>query len=116
MEAVEAYEDLDYQLGLAEKHIKELAKIGQKKATARKDYRVALATAELYERTENNTPVSIVGDICRGRENVAELKCKLEIAESLYDACRENIFLAKKRADVLREQISREYTQAGWRN
>jgi hypothetical protein len=111
----ELYEGLNHQLDLADNAIHQLAKLGREKAETEHDYRVALAKMELRERAENNTPVTIIGDICRGNPEIARLKVKRDCADSLYDACRESIYLYKKRADVYREQIAREYTQAGQR-
>jgi hypothetical protein len=65
----------------------------------------------LREREENKTPVTILSDVCRGNRQIALLKVKRDCAEAEYDACREAILLNKKRADVYREQISREWNQ-----
>ncbi len=114
-DALDLYESLENQLDLAEKATRELAQRGADKAESERAYRVALAKKELYERSENHTPVSIMSDICRGDENVAALKVKRDCSDSLYDATKETIYLAKIRARLINDQINREYSNAGAR-
>ena len=81
---------------------------GSEYANAYKNYRVAL-TKKLLLLRDDGIPVTILGDLARGDENVAELKRQEIIAESLYKSCQEAINSYKLQIRVLYEQIKTEY-------
>ncbi len=86
----------------------ELAKQrGQEMAAAEKDYRVALAKQILLER-DNKVPVSIISDICRGKEDIAELKFKRDLAEVLYKSAGERIQGTKLEIRILEGMMEAE--------
>lgn len=85
--------------------IKELKVRGQAKAEAERDYRVELAKEMLRLRTEG-TPVTIMSDLCRGNEKIAELKMKRDIAESLYNSNMQAIYNYKLNIDIVQNQIN----------
>lgn len=85
--------------------IKELRVRGQVKAKAERDYRVALAKKMLELRAEG-TPVTIISDLCRGNEKIAELKMKRDIAESLYNSNMQAIYNYKLNIDIIQNQIN----------
>lgn len=99
----------------ADRAIKDMAILGRGKAEAERVYRVAKAKRTLYEREQNHTPVSIIGDIVKGQEDIAYLAFERDCAVSVFDANREAALLAKKKIDIYRELISREWSQAGCR-
>lgn len=111
--AIDLHEGLYSSLQSCDAAIKQLAARGKAKAEAAAAYRIALAEKELELRVEQGLPGSLVSDIARGDRVVAQLYVKRECAEALYDATREEIMLRKREADVYREQIAREYAQAG---
>lgn len=86
----------------------ELRKRGENKANTEREYRVALAEKILIERT-NGTPVTIISDICRGDRQIAKLKYERDIADTLYDTCKEGINATKLRLKIMENQIDREY-------
>ena len=88
--------------------IKELKTRGQAKAKAERDYRVALAGTILELRAEGN-PVTIINDLARGNKEIAELKMKRDIAESLYDSCYQAIYNYKLNIDIIQNQINATY-------
>ena len=62
-----------------------------------------------YERAVKNTPVTIIQDVVKGYEDIAELACKRDLAQVEYDANKEAELLHKKSADILRDIYVREY-------
>lgn len=106
---------LEDKLAECEEAIAGMQTDGRAMAKARSAYRVALAREELRLRLEEKLPASMVADVARGAEEVARLKYLLEAAEVAYAASREAVMLRKREADAIREQLQREWTQAGWR-
>ncbi|HZK00620.1 MAG TPA: hypothetical protein VFC79_11455 [Tissierellaceae bacterium] len=86
--------------------IKELGVRGQAKAEAERDYRIALAKEMLRLRAEEKTPVTIINDICRGKEDIARLKMERDIAESLYESNMQYIYSTKLNIDIIQNQIN----------
>jgi hypothetical protein len=87
--------------------IKELKNRGQKKAQAEHDYRVALAKEIVSQRAEG-IPVTVISDICRGKEDIAKLKLERDIAETLYESCMQAIYATKINIDLVQKQIEAE--------
>ena len=114
-DGVDLMEGLHDSLAEASQAVHDMARLGREKAEAERKYRIAKAKRMLYERDKNRTPVSIIGDIVKGQEDIAYLAFERDCAESVYDANREAVLLAKKRADIYREQMAREWSQAGCR-
>lgn len=81
---------------------------GSEYANAYKNYRVAL-TKKLLLLRDDGIPVTILGDLARGDENVAELKRQEIIAESLYKSCQEAINSYKLQIRTLTEQMKTEF-------
>ena len=72
------------------------------------EYRKALRIEQLTER-QRGTPVSLIGDVCRGKPRIADLKLKRDSAEAIYKATGEAINVNKLRLRTLNEMIAREY-------
>lgn len=87
--------------------INKLRERGQDKATAEKNYRVALAKEILKQRAEG-LPVTVISDICRGKEEIAELKMKRDIAESMYESAMQKIFQCKLEIGIVQNQLNAE--------
>ena len=100
--------DIQYKLQMINKAIERLAKNGQRKAQAEMNYRMELAKKILAER-EKGTPVTIMGDICRGDPKIAALKFERDTAEAVYQANIEAIMAWKLEAKIMEAQISREW-------
>ena len=81
---------------------------GESEAQAEKDYRIALSKKMLIER-DNGMPVSIISDVCRGSEEVAELKFKRDCAKANYESVQEAVNVYKLQIKVLENQIDREW-------
>lgn len=87
--------------------IDEIKARGKAKAEAEKDYRVELAK-KILELRANGIPVSIISDLARGDEKIANLKMKRDIEESLYEANMQRIYECKINIDWLQSQIEAE--------
>lgn len=83
---------------------------GQAKAIAERDYRVAVAKEMLILRDEK-IPVTIINDLVRGKEEIAELKLQRDIAETLYDSAFQYIYSAKLNIGIVERQM--EATRKG---
>jgi predicted nuclease with TOPRIM domain len=100
IEMEERRKQLDKALSLFRKR-------GSDYAENEKNYRVELAKKILQER-DKGTPVTIISDICRGDEKIAELRAKRDIAETLYESAKEAIQVMKLNIRVIDGQIDRE--------
>ena len=87
---------------------KEIGNRGRVLAAAEREYRVALAKKILQER-DSGTPVTIISDICRGSQEIAELKFKRDCAEVVYKSALEAVNGYKLQIKVLENQIDREW-------
>ena len=76
------------------------------------EYRKALRVAILEER-DKGTPVTITGDLCRGREDIAELKRLRDCSEAIYRASQEAINVYKLRLRMLDAEMSRVWASGG---
>lgn len=80
---------------------------GKAKAIAERDYRVELAK-EILKLRADGMPVTIVSDVCRGNEKIAELKMNRDIAETLYESNMQFIYSTKLNIDIVMKQIEAE--------
>ena len=86
-----------------------LRRTGQQYAENEADYRKALRIAILEERSKG-TPVTVISDLCRGREDIAELKQRRDCAEALYKASQEAINVYKLKIRTVDEDIKRTWS------
>ena len=87
--------------------INELKKRGRDKAKAEQEYRVALAKEILTQR-DAGFPVTIIGDICRGKKEIAKLKFERDFAETLYETCLQKIYQCKIEMGIIEGQMKAE--------
>lgn len=97
-------EELRKTLNLA---IEKLKERGIKRAEAENRYRTALAKKILLER-DKGTPVTIISDVCRGDEEIANLKMERDIAETLYETALQKIYATKLEMGIVENQIEAE--------
>lgn len=76
------------------------------------EYRKALRIAILEER-DRGTPATLTGDLCRGREDIAEKKRLRDCSEAIYKASQEAINVYKLRIRMLDAQIARVWNSGG---
>lgn len=73
------------------------------------EYRKALRLAILEERGKG-TPATVTSDLCRGREDIAELKRLRDCSEAIYKASQEAINVYKLRIRMVDAQIARVWS------
>lgn len=88
--------------------IEELKPRGTALSEAEAEYRKALAK-KILELRDEGKPVSIVGDLARGDDDVALLRLKRDSAEVLYKSAFEAVNGLKLHVRVIENQISREW-------
>lgn len=109
LDGVEITQAIMEELNLAEECISQMQPLGSSLAEAERVYREAKHKRIAYERSRNNTPVSIIADVVKGYADIAELVEARDMAQVLYDANREAMMLHKKKADIMRDIYVREY-------
>lgn len=82
--------------------------IGRQLAETEAKYRKALCKDILLERA-SGMPVTIISDVCRGKEEIADLKLRRDIKQSDYDVCIEKINAIKIELRLLESEIQREW-------
>lgn len=90
--------------------IKRLADNGRKLAEAERDYKVTLRTEALKLRQDKGLPVTLISQIIFGVPEVADLRFKRDIAETIYNTNQEHINCTKLKIRILESQISREWS------
>lgn len=103
--------EIGQKCALLDEAIRQLNKRGQAYAEAERDYRIELAKKTLLER-EKGTPVTIIGDICRGDPQIAAMRFKRDCAEVVYKSAMEAINSYKLQVRILDAQLSREWSNA----
>jgi hypothetical protein len=82
--------------------------VGRQRAKAENNYRKELCKKILTER-DKGTPVTIISDVCRGDEKVADLKMERDIKETDYEVCDHMINAIKVEIKILEKEISGEW-------
>ena len=90
--------------------IKLLRRHGNDLANAEKNYKVKLRQEALKLRSEENMPVTLINQIIYGIDEVAELRLKRDIAQTMYDTNLEHINVTKLKLRLLEAQLNREWT------
>lgn len=111
MDGMQLYQELDQKTHMLDVAVRELRTRGTALAQAERDYKVALAKAILEERAKG-TPVTIIGDVCRGKQEIAKLRFERDCADVLWKSALEAINSMKLQLRLLENQISREWGQA----
>ncbi|KXG78269.1 hypothetical protein [Thermotalea metallivorans] len=99
--------ELDEQRKTLTKAIGILKKRGIEKAETEKNYRIAVAK-EILKLRDEGIPVTIISDLVRGKEEIADLKMKRDIAETMYESCLQKIYQTKLELGIIERQIEAE--------
>lgn len=99
----------------AEELCRDLKAAGVARAEAERAYRVGKRKGIVFERERHGSPASLTIDLVKGREDIAELALRRDLAESEYEATREALLVRKKEIDTLRELYTREWSASGQR-
>jgi hypothetical protein len=85
---------------------------GKDLAIKEREYRAILSKSLLTGRAQGY-PATLLLDICRGLDEVADARLERDIAQSQYDATRERINTLKLHARIIDGQLSRDLELAG---
>lgn len=88
--------------------VKALAEYGKRYAEAERDYKVLLRQTALKLR-DDGMAVGLINLVVYGDREVAERRCKRDIAEAHYKACQELINATKLEMRILESQMDREW-------
>jgi len=91
---------------------KQMAKYGRDLAEAERDYKICLREQALKLRSGGEA-VGMIDKTVYGIPEVAELRFKRDVAETMYKVSQESINTLKLKIRVLNEQIGREWQAAG---
>lgn len=92
--------------------IKQLRISGSALAEAERNYKIKLREEALKLRAEKGMAVTLINQIVYGIPEVAELRFKRDIAETVYQANIEAINSTKLQMRLLENQIDREWGNA----
>ena len=82
-----------------------MKQLGLEKAKSEKDYRVRQAQ-EILKLKADGYPATLIQDLVKGNEEVAELRLKRDIAESAYFVGLEAMNNLRLEIEILRTKIS----------
>ena len=88
---------------------RQMQKFGNELAEAERDYKICLREEALKLRTTKDMPVTLINQVVYGVPEVAELRFKRDVAETMYKVSQESINTLKLKIRVLDAQISREW-------
>lgn len=108
MSGIDLINDLNALLDAMPAGIHQIAKWGDEYANAEKQYRMLVRQEILKAQTEG-TPATLVKDLVRGIEEVADAKFKRDRAEAFYKAAQESVNVNKLKARLYDNQINREW-------
>ncbi|WP_194190826.1 hypothetical protein [Clostridium chrysemydis] len=97
-------EDMKQQLAALTRGNDMLKTLSLKKNKAEQIYRMALARKMLVLRAEKH-PVSIVHDLARGDEKIAQLRLDRDVAESSYFTCKSEMDNLRLKIEVNRSLL-----------
>lgn len=102
---------LNETLSQAYEDVEGMKQAGVEKAKARASYRAALKSRILALRADKAIPAGLVPKVAEGCADVNQAFVEAEIADANWEAARETVMLRKREADILREQLNREWFQ-----
>ena len=91
--------------------VEDMREQGVEKAKARASYRATLKTRILALRADKAIPAGLIPKVAEGCADVNQAFVEAEIADANWEAARETVMLRKREADILREQLNREWFQ-----
>lgn len=100
--------ELDKNVELLQRSLESLKETGRDYAEAERDYKVLLRQEVLKLRDEGQA-VGVITLICYGIKEVADARCKRDIAEAIYQANQEAINTYKLKIRLIESQIGREW-------
>ncbi len=85
---------------------------GETLAQSEQNYRVALAKKILLLR-DDKVPVTIINNLAMGDEEVAELRFKRDVAQTLYESVTQAIFTLRLQLKIARQEVAEDRNSFG---
>lgn len=105
---MEIWEALENERKLLSESLSTLANTGIDYCKANKEYHIA-KTKEILRLKKEGMPITLIPQMIKGIEEVAELDFKRNATEVIYKANLEAINVHKLEIKVIEKQIEREY-------
>lgn len=109
------YTELQQLRSNLDRFIREYRKCGTEHAKRDREYHVFKATKTL-ELRDKGMPVTVIAQVIKGLEPVAEAREKMLVAETMTRAALEAVMSTKLQIKLVESQLQREYStpQAGY--
>ena len=111
MDPMQDYRELEHEVSLLDKSVKQLRTSGTKYAEAEREYKILLHKEALKLR-DDGMAVSLIGLAVYGVREVAQARYERDVAEAVYKANMEAINAAKLKIRILDARIEREWGHA----
>lgn len=105
---MELWQEIQTEMTLADRAVRELRPRGAAKAQTERDYRMALSKRLTVLRAEGAAVTHLL-DIAKGEPEIAKLRFERDIADSLYQSALEAINVQKLKIRILENQYAREW-------
>ena len=105
------YQDLQKKIKELDVSVKALRQTGTDYAQAEMDYKIALSK-ETVELRNEGMAVTMIPLVIYGKDHIAKLRFKRDVAEAVYNANQESINAIKLQIRIIEGQINREMGQA----
>lgn len=106
---MDLYNDLQDKIQELNESIDDLKIKGVDYNNAEYFYKIKLRIEALKLKYDENMPVTLINQIIFGVPEVAELRKKRDIAETLYETAKERTNTLKLQVRILDAQLQREY-------
>ncbi|POD46306.1 hypothetical protein BKM15_25860 [Pseudomonas syringae pv. syringae] len=100
MELSEIIQEMRHTKTRLDGAIKELHKQAKNKAKTERDYKIALRMEILNLKTQGY-PATLILELAKGNETIADLRLNRDIAKGLYDSARESMQSLRVEASML---------------
>lgn len=110
---MDLYHDIQELMKELTASIKLLRANGNALASAEREYKIKLRQEALKMRTEKDMPVTLINQVIYGVPEVAELRFKRDVAETIYNTNLEHINVTKLKLRILENQLQREWGATG---
>ena len=87
--------------------VDELESLGEQRAQAERNYKVAYATKLMLLRTDG-IQMALINDVAKGDRNVSKLKFEWDLKDAMFRACLERIKSIDKAIETYRSILSWE--------
>lgn len=105
---IEELFDLQTEMKMLDASLREFRNLGSKYAHAEHDYKIELSKKVLQLRADGQ-PATLIQLLAYGDKEVARKRLERDIAQTVFEACKEAINVKKLKIKVMQDQINKEY-------